>query len=85
VPRIDRQAFDTRFEMESCRDCDSEVVDALPEGEEGEGKESLSAEGAEDVEVCGEGVRNVPQSSWSCSVCSRGSCINMFMQNAEGR
>jgi len=41
LPRIDRQAFDTRSEMESCRDCESRVVDVLPaENVDSDGKKS---------------------------------------------
>ena len=76
---MDRQAFDTRSEMELGWDSDSSVVD-VPKMEE---EESRSVVGAEDVEPCGEGVLNVPHISLSCSVRSRGFCMNM--QNEETR
>lgn len=39
LKRMDRQAFDTRSDMESWRDCDSRVVDVL-ENVDSDGKKS---------------------------------------------
>jgi len=82
---MDRQALDTRLEMDSCWDRDSEVGE-LPENEDSDGKKSRYSVCAPALDVCGEGalsegVLNVPQISWSCSVRSRGFCMNM--QNEE--
>ena len=51
--RMDRQARDTRLEMDDW-DRDSEVGE-LVENEASDGKKSRYSVGAEEVDVCGEG------------------------------